>query len=254
MKHSLLSIVLVALVAGAVGALCTSLLSSDATSTSTASAPAAPDVAARAPRSTADANEADPRLAVLVEALAANVERLAARVEELERRPEPDVRVARAPAPSDDSAKLSAALAPQVVQESVVQALEDIRAQERAKAEAQRQQRELERIDERLTRLNEQLGLSPSQSSSLRALMLAQNQQRDELERQRDDGLDREQRRAAAEQLRLRADVDLARILTPEQLTTYRELNASRNDTRGRRGSNTDTPGNAGQRNGRRGG
>lgn len=228
-------------------------------------APQAPLVAERAasqPSSASPATRAgessSPGVAEALAVLSDEVSKLAARVEQLERRPEPDARVelsaARALDPNTTAGQGETALAPQVVQESVAAALETIRADERAKAEAERQQRELERIEERLTRLNERLALSPDQTNMMRALMLAQNTQRDELERMRDQGVEREQRRIAAEEAERRRDVELTRILTPEQLAGLREMEAGRGDERGRsRRGNAGANGNSGG-GGRRGG
>ncbi len=177
-------------------------------------------------------------VALALEALSSDVRELSARVEALERQPAPDTRVALSRSPEldvDVAARSSeAALAPEAVQESVAAALETIRADERAKAEAEREQRELERLEERLTRLNERLGLSPDQTNMMRALMLAQNTQREELDRLREQGVEREQRRLVAEEAERRRNVELARILTPEQLAGLRELESNRGDDRGR--------------------
>lgn len=189
------------------------------------------------PASRSDAGAATD-VALALEALSSDVRELTARVESLERQPAPDTRVALSRSPEldmDVAARSSeAALAPEAVQESVAAALETIRADERAKAEVEREQRELERLEERLTRLNERLGLSPDQTNMMRALMLAQNTQREELDRLREQGVEREQRRLVAEEAERRRTVELARILTPEQLASLRELESNRGDDRGR--------------------
>lgn len=256
MNRSLLPIVLTALGGGACGAMLT-LAFSDRAAPQTASS-AAPSLDADARSEFSGANDSRERDRVALAMLSDEVNKLAARVEQLERRPEPDARVelsaARALDPNTTAGQGETALAPQVVQESVAAALETIRADERAKADAERKQRELERIEERLTRLNERLALSPDQTNMMRALMLAQNTQRDELERMRGQGVEREQRRIAAEEAERRRDVELTRILTPEQLAGLREMEAGRGDERGRsRRGNAGANGNSGG-GGRRGG
>lgn len=252
MNHAPLSTVFIALAAGAAGALVATLLRDEpvASDSGAASAQHAQRNSAAGPQ---PASAADEGWRVALAGLSRDLAGLTERIEQLERRPEPQPRVAlAAPAAAEEDAQAQTAvreLAPEQVQESVATALENLRAQERAQAEQQRQQRELERVEERLARLGERLELSPAQTGDLRALMLRQERERDELERLRDEGADREQRRAAAEELRKRTDAEYARILTPAQLESYKKLSSERGGDRGRAGRGANAGGG-----GRRGG
>ncbi len=247
---------LIAALTGAAGALAVTAFTMAPQTTTANNAAASPSQA-----SSPAARSAEVAAAPVADALALlsnDVARLAARVEELERRSEPETRIALASPRERDAnsaaGSAKATLAPEVVQESVATALDAIRAEERAKAEAERQKRELERLEERLARLNERLGLSPDQTNMMRALMLAQNTQRDELERMRTQGVEREQRRVVAEDMERRRTIELARILSTEQLAGLREFESGRGDDRGRaRRPNTGGDANTGGR-GRRGG
>lgn len=170
---------------------------------------------------------------------------LRTRIEALERRPVADARAAVA-LETDPEALKSAAdglaargestavVHPATLQASVEEALEAIRANERAEVERARQARELERMEERLTRMTEQLALTPGQVNEMRAHMVAQDAARGELERQREAGIDRETYVTLRDEQRKREQANLARFLDAEQLTTLTTRNDNRDDSRGR--------------------
>ncbi|MCC7014069.1 MAG: hypothetical protein IT454_16045 [Planctomycetes bacterium] len=174
--------------------------------------------------------EGDSTLAMQFAALEIETRELRSRIEALELRPIADPRAEIAPAPDAASVAGSAAAAEHggallpsadQLQDTVVEALASIRAQEQEQASAERAERESARLEERLTRLAEQLALDRGQVNDMRALMLAQAQSRDELERLRREDADREAYRAARDQARAREQAELARILTAEQLKQY---------------------------------
>jgi hypothetical protein len=247
MKNTLLSSALVAALVGAASALLVHSFVADERRAPESAHPA-PAHGSLAGASLQAASTDSTELARQLRTLEAEHGELVARLEALERRPEPEARVALAPARASDSAsnaKVDAAgLAPEVVQESVVQALESIRAEERAEAARAREQRELERIEERLTRASEQLGLAPGQTNDLRALLLRQRAEREALEAQREAGADRETYRAAVEEQRKRELAVLTSILTPAQFEAYQRRETARGDDRGRgRRGSTNTSG-----------
>lgn len=170
------------------------------------------------------------------------------RLSELEDRADLSARTS-AGAPADElaaqvAAKLSAdgaTPAPAALKTEVAQALEQLRADERAEAARAREKRELQRIEERLVDLRTRLGLSPGQENDLRALLLAERAAEAEYDRQRDAGASRDSLRAVREQQRTEQQAQLAKILTPEQLESYRQRD-------NRRGG--DAGGNAGNANG----
>mgnify|MGYP001356559128 CR=1 FL=1 len=247
MKNTLLSSALVAALVGAASALLVHSFVADERSAPDSAHPAsAHGSPASASLQAASAGSAE--LARQLRTLEVEHSELVARLEALERRPEPEARVALAPARSAEATRSTdgdaAALAPEVVQESVVQALETIRAEERAEAARAREERELERMEERLARVSEQLGLAPGQTNDLRALMQRQRTEREALEAQREAGADRETYRAAVEEHRKRELAALTAILTPEQFETYQKRETARGDDRGRgRRGSTNTSG-----------
>jgi hypothetical protein len=246
MKTTLLTSALVAAVAGAASALLVHSLVAEERGAPESARPAPSSLAAESLQA---ANAESAELAQQLREFERKHDALLARLEALERRPEPEARVELAPASAGDVATSSdgdaAALAPEVVQESVVQALETIRAEERAEAAREREKRELERIEERLTRASEELGLAPGQTDDLRALMLRQRAERDALEAQREAGADRATYRAAVEEQRKRDLLTLTSILSPAQFEAYQKRDAARGDDRGRdRRGATSTSGN----------
>lgn len=184
------------------------------------------------------------RLTQRIESLEGDNRALRARVEALESRPAPDARqpVSAAQDPAAATASRStdgaAGLSPAVLQQEVEHALASIRSEERAEAEQRRVERESARMEQRLQRLTEQLALSPHQVADMRAHMLAQDAARQELERMRDEGADRETYRSARDEQREAERAQLARILSAEQLQALREHAGGRgDDSGGKRGN-----------------
>lgn len=234
MKHvSLLTVVIAAVTGSASAWLAIGLRASEAPRRATESA-----------QSSVAATPAESEhLVRALEALQLEGQALRARIEALEQRPEPAARLALEPAatPTTSSAGASgsAAAVPLALSselpETVRAALEDIRAEERAAEEAEREAREAARREERLARLQEELGLSNGQVSDLRTWMIEARAAREELERQREAGGDRQTFRTARAELRTRDEASLQRILSPAQYQAWQEREA-RDDERGRRG------------------
>ena len=156
---------------------------------------------------------------------------LLARVEQLENRPLAPARsefAAVAP-PSERRAEESigddtrSMLLSTELPASVRTALKDIRAEERAEEERQREVREAARREERLVRLQQELGLSNPQVTDLRTWMIDSRTARQELERQRDAGGERELYKSERQAQRERDDANLQRILTPAQYQAWQE-------------------------------
>lgn len=202
----------------------------------------------RAPESAQSSGAATPaeteRLVRALEALQLEGQALRARIEALEQRPEPAARLAlepaaapttSAPGATDPAAAVPLALLSTELPETVRATLEEIRAEERAAEQVEREAREAARREERLARLQEQLGLSNGQVSDLRTWMIEARTAREELERQREQGGDREALRTARAELRTRDEASLQRILTPAQFQAWQERE-SRDDEREARG------------------
>lgn len=192
----------------------------------------------------------DDELLARIEALSEASRELRARIEGLERRP---VAEARVPVVAEEARPLllpqpEAAVRPElglpseVLLERVEEALGRIREEERAEEERRDEERRAERLEERLARLSDELGLAPHQVRDLRTLWLAQEQGRDELRRALEDSGDRDAYREARKDQRKANDEALARILTPAQLEDYRKREQqrdaaqTRDRTRGRGG------------------
>jgi len=173
---------------------------------------------------------------------------LRARIHALEARPSDDARVQVAESETPRPEEL-AALPPEEVHATVAKALEDLRANEKAEAQRVREQREAERLEERLKRMSDQLGLSPAQVADIRALLVAQRDARDDLEQRRESLGSRDAYRTERDALRELEEESLARILTPTQLESYRGRDARRDDPRGRSNRSSRNRG-SGQRNG----
>jgi hypothetical protein len=115
---------------------------------------------------------------------------------------------------------------------TVGRALEEIRAQEEAEREAARQEMMRQRIEDRVARLQESLGLSNVQTRDMRTVLLDQESKRDELFASMRDGQgDPMSMRESMRTLRDETSTALQGILTADQYQTYRET--ERDDFRG---------------------
>jgi len=219
MGKTLLPTLLAATIAGSVTALFVTRAQHHSAASSSGSIVAAPALEAATVAS---------GLETEVAALRSENQELRARVEALEGRP---VGEARAAVTSVEEVAAAAAAklqvegkvppAPGEVFTQVEQALEALRTAEREEATRAREQRELDRMEERLTQLAERLGLTPAQVNDLRAHRIAQEKIEDDLRAQREAGMERDAYRIAREQARSVEREELARILTPEQLEQY---------------------------------
>lgn len=112
---------------------------------------------------------------------------------------------------------------PEAFVASVGEALDRIRDKE----EKERQQKMLEdqaaRLEERLTQLRDELGLSQYQVDEMRDVLTTQNQRRNELFAGGWQNVDREAMRTGMESIRDDTQKALGAILTPEQLDGYRQ-------------------------------
>ena len=238
MNPSILTVSLVAAVAGAAaaGVVTLALAPSDA---ATPADNAVTLTEAASPRQGTD-------LVAELDELASENRELRARIEALESRPMSDARTLIEPSDGQHSAAIAAAqggasalgVPPAEIQAQVATAIEAIRTQERAEAARAREQRELQRMEERLTDLRERLGLSPTQENDLRALLLADRAAEAEYDRQREAGMSRDALRVVREQQRTEQQAQLAKILTPEQLANYRQRDNRRGGDAGTTGNN----------------
>lgn len=83
-------------------------------------------------------------------------------------------------------------------------------------------------LDEQMERLVEQLELTDEQAESVRAVLEMQGERRREVFQGGSGGGDREAMRAAMAELREETNLQLAEILTEEQMVKFREIQASR--------------------------
>jgi len=111
---------------------------------------------------------------------------------------------------------------------SVGDALDKIREQETKERQQQMADAQAERLEERLTELQDELGLSQYQVDELRPVLTAQNLRRAELFAGGWENIDRSTMREDMEAIRTETDKALATILTPEQLEGY-EANERQN-------------------------
>lgn len=208
------------------------------------SAPAPADSLSASSPSVASPSDDVAALRDEITALEIESNELRQRLSELEDRA--DFSARSAVAPTDElatqvAAKLSAdgaTPAPSALKTEVAQALEQLRADERAEAARAREQRELQRMEERLTDLRERLGLSPTQENDLRALLLAERAAEAEYDLQRDAGTSRDSLRAVREQQRKDHVAKLTAILSPEQYESYRQRDNRRGGDTGATGNN----------------
>lgn len=178
----------------------------------------------------------DDDVAGLVAELRAENEELRARIEALEVRP---VDVARAPvleAPTADDELLEemrALLAamktesgdlPTDFHASVARAIEDIRAVEEAERDREREEREADRIDQAVSELTVELGLSTQQASQLQDRLLTFEDQRSELRDRIRAAGDWGAARQGFADLRDEHQAALKQIFTTDQYDKYQEL------------------------------
>jgi len=249
MKSALLQTAIVAIVAGAASAALTStLFLAGSTAERGRALPAAQEPVVRADGAAA-LTPADGDLRGRIAELAQENRALVARIEALEARPA----AARVPLATD--AERVASLAPTgeratrsmadtmldfstdtpEFQEGVEQALARIRAEELAEAERLRQEQLAARVEERVSRLTDELGLTRGQATDMRTYLLAREAGRDELRRIR-EGEDRDAYREARERLNQEGETALMRILSPAQLAAYQQRDDERDRGGGDRG------------------
>jgi len=108
--------------------------------------------------------------------------------------------------------------------ESVNQALSEIRAREEVEELARRKELQAARIEQRVTELQEKLGLSRGQVADVRTALLTQDEKREALFTSlRDTDADRRTVYESMRSIRDETNVALERSLTPEQFQMYRE-------------------------------
>lgn len=110
--------------------------------------------------------------------------------------------------------------------------------QEESKAEAKRQldERVKQRIERRLTRLNQVLKLTDEQKQKIRAILEKNAAQFTPMDRQQFRSLSPEERQRKREELRahwLRVNNEIEKVLNPEQVKKFREM--QRRARKGRR-------------------
>ena len=121
---------------------------------------------------------------------------------------------------------------PETFVASVGTALERIRAEEEAAEEAARLQRQAERVEERLARLREDLGLSGYQESEMRTVLVEAETRRNELRDLMRESDDRQSIREGFRDLRDDSREAMELFLTPEQLAAYEESESGFGDWR----------------------
>lgn len=116
---------------------------------------------------------------------------------------------------------------------SVGQALDTIKAREDAEREAKRKEIQAQRVEERVAKLQQDLGLSSRQATDLRTALIAQDDKREALYSSVRDGLaDPRDMRDSFRQLHEETSQTVQGILTPEQFEGY----VKSEDDFGRRG------------------
>jgi hypothetical protein len=117
---------------------------------------------------------------------------------------------------------------------SVEQVLTQIQAKEEAEREKVRKELQAQRIEDRVARMQQELGLTNAQASGLRTALIAQDDKREALFISMRDGLgDPGTMRDGMRTLRDETHAELQRIFTPEQYATFQ---ASEESDFGRRG------------------
>ncbi|QDU86128.1 hypothetical protein Pla163_32770 [Planctomycetes bacterium Pla163] len=130
----------------------------------------------------------------------------------------PDTAAAAAPVPGD----------PQFEQ-AVAAAITRIEEREAAERDAEREQREADRMEERIAELTQSLGLNAYQQTEMRTLMIDNNAKTEEMrDKMRSGEIDRTEIRDSFEAIRTEMDESLAGFLTPAQYDQYKEENNNR--------------------------
>jgi chromosome segregation ATPase len=105
---------------------------------------------------------------------------------------------------------------------SVGKALDAIKAKEEAERETKRKELQAQRIEERVTRLQQELGLTNRQASDLRTALITQDDKRETLFTSMRDGLgDPRDLRESFRVIRDETNATLQAVLTPEQFQGY---------------------------------
>ena len=105
---------------------------------------------------------------------------------------------------------------------SVGKALEAIQAREEAEREARRKELQAQRIEERVAKLQQELGLNHRQASDLRTALIAQDDKREALFAGMRDGLgDPRDLRDSFRVIREETHATLQTVLTPEQFNGF---------------------------------
>jgi len=105
---------------------------------------------------------------------------------------------------------------------SVGKALDAIKAKEEAEREVKRKELQAQRIEERVARLQQELGLTNRQSSDLRTALIAQDDKREALFTSMRDGVgDPRDLRESFRVIRDETNATLQAVLTPEQFNDY---------------------------------
>ena len=105
---------------------------------------------------------------------------------------------------------------------SVGRALDEIKAKEEAEREAKRKELQAQRIEERVTRLQQELGLTNRQASDLRTALIAQDDKREALFVGMRDGVgDPRDLRESFRVMREETNATLQTVLTPDQFNGY---------------------------------
>jgi len=144
--------------------------------------------------------------------------------------PQSETRTA-VPSSAERSSDAPDALAHEVTPDfvaSVGQALDVIHAREEAEREDRRKEVQAQRIEERVTRLQQELGLSSRQSSDLRTALIHQDDQRERLfTSMREGNGEPQDMRENFRKLRDETNTTLQGFLTADQFTRYREIEES---------------------------
>jgi len=111
----------------------------------------------------------------------------------------------------------------------VASTLDDVREQEEAEQRAEREQREVDRIVERMDRYAQDLGLDAVQRQSMQDTLLSESTKRNELfSSMRSGDVPREQVRESFGEIREATQATLSNILTGTQLEQYNEMSNDR--------------------------
>jgi len=192
--------------------------------------PAEQDVHAAPSGNPADVSRALDELRMENSALKERLTTLEARLAEVSSMRTPSASMAdpdRGDRSVDDApdAALRSASAPEVSPAfvaSVGKALDAIQAKEEADREAKRKELQAQRIEERVAKLQQELGLTNRQASDVRTALIAQDDKREKLFADMRDGVgDPRDLRDSFRVIRDETHATLQNVLTPEQLSTF---------------------------------